>query len=517
MVRGLFLALVIVMTAHVVADAQVGTLHITVAIADGAQRVTAVPRHALLISDNPASAPPRRVLTTLEGAVDVRLAPGNYTVESERPVTVDGQAYQWTVIVDVVAGRDQTLALTKDNAEVVPVTDAAASASSPADADPSSLLARWQHSVVAIWTATTRGSGFLMDPTGLVVADQQVVGTASSLEVQLSQTVKVTGHVIASDVRRGIALIRINPVMVAELKVLPLECEKASEPLEVGQEVAALEAPIDRHRGSSVGAVESVLPNIIDTDLLASTGGSGGPAFAPNGRLIGVTVLVPERDGQRPDRTRIVRVGRVCELVDTSAEAIAKAPVPTAIHLPVERVGSVPQPQAPAIEPNPALYRQSSENFDIAFITPSQLVGPQAPENFANWSEYVETTPPVVFIRVTPKLVEGFWTKVARGAAMTQGMSIPPIKRPKPNFARMRVVCGETELVPVHPFTLEHHVTDNDTLVEGLYAFDPAAVAPTCKTLTLHLFSVKDPKQADTLVVDPKVIAAVWQDLARYR
>ena len=89
-------------------------------LVDAERKATPVPRHALLISDNPASAPPRRVVTALDGTADVRLRPGNYTVESDRPVAFQGKAYQWTQIVDIVAGRDAVLELTADNAEVEP-------------------------------------------------------------------------------------------------------------------------------------------------------------------------------------------------------------------------------------------------------------------------------------------------------------------------------------------------------------------------------------------------------------
>ena len=77
-----------------------------------------VPRHALLISENPASAAPRRVVTGLDGTVDVTLRPGNYTVESDQPVAFGGKAYQWTQVVDIAAGRETSLELTAANAEV---------------------------------------------------------------------------------------------------------------------------------------------------------------------------------------------------------------------------------------------------------------------------------------------------------------------------------------------------------------------------------------------------------------
>ena len=93
-------------------------LHIKVVLVDAERKATPVPRHALLVSDNPSSAPPRQIITALDGTADVRLRPGNYTIESDRPVVFQGKAYQWTQMVDIVAGRDATLELTAENADV---------------------------------------------------------------------------------------------------------------------------------------------------------------------------------------------------------------------------------------------------------------------------------------------------------------------------------------------------------------------------------------------------------------
>ena len=79
-------------------------------------------RHGLLISDNPPTREPRRVVTGADGTVAINLAPGSYIVESDRPVAFLGQAYQWTTFVEVVAGRDTALALTAKNAEVLSTT-----------------------------------------------------------------------------------------------------------------------------------------------------------------------------------------------------------------------------------------------------------------------------------------------------------------------------------------------------------------------------------------------------------
>src|SRR5213083_277534 len=84
--------------------------------------------------------------------------------------------------------------------------------------------------------------------------------------------------------------------------------------------------------------------------------------------------------------------------------------------------------------------------------------------DFSNWSEYVAEFPPVLLVRVTPKLVEGFWTTVARGAARTQGMSLPPIKRFKSGFSRLRAFCGDAEVTPIHPLKLEQRVSETDAI-----------------------------------------------------
>ena len=102
-------------------------------------------------------------------------------------------------------------------------------------------------------------------------------------------------------------------------------------------------------------------------------------------------------------------------------------------------------------------------------------IGPtvRSPTDFGNWSEYVADFPPVLLICVSPKLVERFWTTVARGAAQTQGVALPPIKHAKSGFSRMRAFCGDAEVTPIHPFELEQRVSETDSIAEGLYLTRP--------------------------------------------
>src|SRR4051812_6241106 len=68
-------------------------IHVVLTGADGVPRP--VPRHALLVSDDPATAAPRRIVTAADGTAQVHVRPGSYIIESERPIQYQGKAYEW--------------------------------------------------------------------------------------------------------------------------------------------------------------------------------------------------------------------------------------------------------------------------------------------------------------------------------------------------------------------------------------------------------------------------------------
>ena len=244
----------------------------------------------------------------------------------------------------------------------------------------------------------------------------------------------------------------------------------------------------------------------------------GGPVFTASGDLVGITTLPDERDEPRRGAARVVRIDGACELVASAAKKVTDALAPSATHLPVEPAEPAPidafkdvvKRRAGSLLP----YQMTASEFDVGFITPVLAFAAQSQpnQNFSNWSDYVADIPPVLFVRVTPKMAESFWAKVARGAAMTQGMALPSLKRLKSGFDRLQAFCGSTEVTPIHPFKLELRVSETDAIYEGLYAFDPAALGPGCSTVTLVLYSEKEPAKADTRVVDPTILQQIRRD-----
>ena len=67
------LPLILVLCSLAAAAQATSVLHIRVMLGHADRAVTPVARYRLLISDNPATAPPREVVTTADGTADVRL------------------------------------------------------------------------------------------------------------------------------------------------------------------------------------------------------------------------------------------------------------------------------------------------------------------------------------------------------------------------------------------------------------------------------------------------------------
>jgi hypothetical protein len=230
-----------------------------------------------------------------------------------------------------------------------------------------------------------------------------------------------------------------------------------------------------------------------------------------------------------------------------AAEKKAKEAPPGGAHLPVEPTRRLPEGARKSETERQSValtgYQLSSSDFDVTFMTPSLVAAARSQVDqadrrertgagrardttddvlrrlidFGNWSDYVADVPPVLLVRVTPRLVEGFWTKVGRGAAMTQGVALPAMPHFTSGFARLRVLCGDREVAPIHPLRIDTPISDSETISEGLYVFDPDALAPSCAGVKVVLYSQKQPEKADARAVEPRMVQRIWDDFAPYR
>jgi len=140
------------------------------------------------------------------------------------------------------------------------------------------------------------GSGFVIDPTGLIVTNAHVIESAGSIQVRLADGRRFQASVVGRDNRVDLALLKIEGVR--NLTVLPLA---DSNRVRVGELVLALGNPFGLEQSVSFGIVSRkgapltvAAPgfDFIQTDAAINPGNSGGPLVNVAGEVIGVNSMV---------------------------------------------------------------------------------------------------------------------------------------------------------------------------------------------------------------------------------
>ena len=139
------------------------------------------------------------------------------------------------------------------------------------------------------------GSGFLIDPSGLIVTNAHVVEDADWLQVRLADGRRFTGKVVGQDSRVDLALVKIDGA--TNLPTLPIG---DSNRLRVGEFVMALGHPFGLEQSVSFGIVSRkgaplmvAAPgfDFIQTDAAINPGNSGGPLVNMAGQVVGVNSM----------------------------------------------------------------------------------------------------------------------------------------------------------------------------------------------------------------------------------
>ena len=138
------------------------------------------------------------------------------------------------------------------------------------------------------------GSGFVIEPNGLIVTNAHVVEGSEWIQVRLADGRRFAGRVVGLDTRVDLALVRIE---ATGLPVLPLG---DSNRLRVGEFVLALGHPFGLEQSVSFGIVSRkgapltvAAPgfDFIQTDAAINPGNSGGPLINMFGQVVGVNSM----------------------------------------------------------------------------------------------------------------------------------------------------------------------------------------------------------------------------------
>ncbi|HTU93206.1 MAG TPA: Do family serine endopeptidase [Gemmataceae bacterium] len=144
------------------------------------------------------------------------------------------------------------------------------------------------------------GSGFIIDPQGVIVTNHHVVDGADEVLVELRDGRQFVSKEIKSDPKTDLAIVRIETK-----EPLPYLTFGDSAKMEIGDRVLAVGAPFGLTGTVTQGIVSAKGRNLhlnmyedfLQTDAAINPGNSGGPLINLNGEVIGVNSAIKSRSG----------------------------------------------------------------------------------------------------------------------------------------------------------------------------------------------------------------------------
>jgi serine protease Do len=147
---------------------------------------------------------------------------------------------------------------------------------------------------------TSLGSGFIIDPSGLIVTNNHVIADADEINVILNDGTKLTAQLVGKDSKADLALLRVHANQ-------PLKAVKFgdSDKLRLGEWVIAIGNPFSLGGTVTAGIVSArnrdinsgPYDNYIQTDAAINRGNSGGPLFNLDGEVIGINTAIISPSG----------------------------------------------------------------------------------------------------------------------------------------------------------------------------------------------------------------------------
>ena len=152
--------------------------------------------------------------------------------------------------------------------------------------------------------AESLGSGFLLDPTGVVLTNNHVVAGADEVVVRLSDDRQFSARVLGSDPATDVAVVKIDKPPPASS--LPPVTLGDSDRVRVGDYVLAIGNPLglgqtvtmgivsakNRAVGDKLGDLDPRYQDFIQTDAAINQGNSGGPLFNFAGEVVGINSAI---------------------------------------------------------------------------------------------------------------------------------------------------------------------------------------------------------------------------------
>ena len=144
------------------------------------------------------------------------------------------------------------------------------------------------------------GSGFIIDPSGLIVTNNHVIANAEQITVTLSDNTTLQARVVGRDPVSDLALLKVDAT-----KPLPAAIWGDSTKARVGDWVLAIGNPFGLGGTVTSGIISATARDIhsgpyddfLQTDASINRGNSGGPMFDLAGQVIGINTAIYSPSG----------------------------------------------------------------------------------------------------------------------------------------------------------------------------------------------------------------------------
>jgi serine protease Do len=141
------------------------------------------------------------------------------------------------------------------------------------------------------------GSGFIIDPSGLVVTNNHVIADGDEISVILNDGTRMKATLVGTDKKTDLALLRVKPDPNKPLKFVKFG---DSDKLRLGEWVVAIGNPFSLGGTVTAGIVSArnrdiqsgPYDNYIQTDAAINRGNSGGPLFNLDGEVVGINTAI---------------------------------------------------------------------------------------------------------------------------------------------------------------------------------------------------------------------------------
>ncbi|MDD9909247.1 MAG: Do family serine endopeptidase [Ahrensia sp.] len=148
--------------------------------------------------------------------------------------------------------------------------------------------------------AQSLGSGFVIDPSGIVITNNHVIADADEIRVEFTDGSELTAEVIGTDPKTDIAVLKVDSEK--PLQAVPFGRSASAR---VGDWVMAIGNPFGQGSSVSLGIVSAINRDIrsgpydafIQTDAAINRGNSGGPLFNMDGEVIGINTAIISPSG----------------------------------------------------------------------------------------------------------------------------------------------------------------------------------------------------------------------------